>query len=855
MSRSALLGGSFLALLLWLSLSLTALAAVRQISASSQQPPEDVTRAGVSVVRLLVSYVDAKAAPTAPAVAQCSGLGVIVASWSPLAASTNTGSKNQGNNNWILTDGSLISSDQETPSCVSTHPGAKLSAIQIYASSAYKLQPIPLTLTETIPVKCSTTPCNKGVALFSVSTEPNDTRPFLDLATQDTTQTAGIALGQQGGAAGVLPTVVASAQDIDAFGQQVVEFLTPTEQLLTTQPKLEAGTPLVNSQGQLTGLHVSAGTSPNVAALQAFLKQNLPQSRGPNLVHDNWDKGVDAFYQKNMSVAHSAFVAASAANPQFQAARDFAAQTQQNPPASTGQSSKQPTSAPPQGPLTINGVTISYKVLLIVLGIVILVAALLVTSLLFGRARSQRAQRQKALKAELAEAERRAAVDAQRIAEQEAAQRDVWAQQPTLPPPTPVQASTPSGPLGRPELPCPNCGKMVPRDANFCPNCRLLLSPSESGLHLRVFPQVLGAPPTPQVSQMSPVLPASMPPIPPALPVPSSPAPVVPAGSLSEQPTIEIAPATATVGSAKNGKTDAEKTLPYGNVTKPKGRRLGFLAGTRSDPGIKRKYKPNEDSLFAAQGMLNGSPTPRQFGLFVVADGMGGHANGQDASRLAIQTIIDFLLPRLKTGGNLSDIAFEQLLAEGVQTANQAVHQHNMDQRADMGTTMTGTLIVDTTAFVANVGDSRTYLYREGEGLRKITNDHSVVASLVEAGIIKPDDIYTHPKRNQIYRSLGEKPAVEVDSFAVPLQMGDKLLLCSDGLWDMVRDPKIEEVIKTPVNDPGVTGNALIQAALDGGGEDNVSVIVVNVTEASKATRNPRFQLLAKPETVQMPKL
>jgi serine/threonine protein phosphatase PrpC len=130
-----------------------------------------------------------------------------------------------------------------------------------------------------------------------------------------------------------------------------------------------------------------------------------------------------------------------------------------------------------------------------------------------------------------------------------------------------------------------------------------------------------------------------------------------------------------------------------------------------------------------------------------------------------------------------------------------------------------------------------------------------VVASLVEAGIIKPDDIYTHPKRNHIYRSLGEKPNVEVDLFTVPLQEEDKLLLCSDGLWDMVRDPKIEDLIRNSAPDPSVMSDSLIQAAYEGGGEDNVSVIVIQVGEPAKVTSMPRVQLLAKPDTVQMPQL
>ena len=241
--------------------------------------------------------------------------------------------------------------------------------------------------------------------------------------------------------------------------------------------------------------------------------------------------------------------------------------------------------------------------------------------------------------------------------------------------------------------------------------------------------------------------------------------------------------------------------------------------------------------------------------LLVVADGMGGHANGQDASRLAIQTIIDYVLPRLLKDAELHGNSFAQLLVEGVKHANQAVHQHNMERHGDMGTTVTAALVVGATAYVANVGDSRTYLYRKSTGLTKITQDHSVVASLVEAGIIKPDDIYTHPKRSHIYRSLGEKPLVEVDLFKVELQQGDKLLLCSDGLWDMVRDPKIEDLIKNPAPNPSVTSDALIQAAFEGGGEDNVSVIVIQIGEPAKLTNIPRIDVLAKPDTVQIPQL
>ena len=248
------------------------------------------------------------------------------------------------------------------------------------------------------------------------------------------------------------------------------------------------------------------------------------------------------------------------------------------------------------------------------------------------------------------------------------------------------------------------------------------------------------------------------------------------------------------------------------------------------DAGTVRRSRPNEDSLVVLRSTCTHNGHLLPIDLYVVTDGMGGHSQGQEASRLAIQGMIQTVLPDILASEQLDDDSVIKILVEAVQWANQAVHESSQANSVEMGTTITAALVFDGTAYVVNVGDSRTYVYHAGEGkLSQVTRDHSLVARLVETGAISRDDVYTHPDRNKVYRGLGEKNEVKVDWFILPIQLGDHLILCSDGLWEMVRDKEIERIMNKYAANPPQASAALVEAALQGGGADNISVIVVRI--------------------------
>jgi len=258
---------------------------------------------------------------------------------------------------------------------------------------------------------------------------------------------------------------------------------------------------------------------------------------------------------------------------------------------------------------------------------------------------------------------------------------------------------------------------------------------------------------------------------------------------------------------------------------------VNLLAGQRSHVGIARADQPDEDSIFSLtiSGIYESHARPT-IGLYLVADGMGGHGDGEIASRLAAETVSNFLLQTtimpLLRGEEFSHQTITAHIDAAIQDANRKVLEGAHARGNDMGTTITLLMVIDEVAYVANVGDSRTYLWGQ-HGLGLITEDHSTVFKLFKAGQLDEEAIYTHPKRSEIYRSLGFLPDLEVDHFVLELTPDTTFILCCDGLWEMLRTEGIADVLMLGMADPQAVCDEFVKRANQAGGEDNISVVVV----------------------------
>jgi PPM family protein phosphatase len=273
---------------------------------------------------------------------------------------------------------------------------------------------------------------------------------------------------------------------------------------------------------------------------------------------------------------------------------------------------------------------------------------------------------------------------------------------------------------------------------------------------------------------------------------------------------------------------DADATLKLGNnqtLRKPGISALPYRVATCQSTGMERAH--NEDTLFTFSTFLDGLDDGHYLGIFLVADGMGGHQSGEIASHLAARGASQYLLENLIQDlmfapEDIKPAAIRKKMHTSVEKAQQLIRQ----RVPGGGTTLTLALVLDDHVYSAHVGDSRLYLVSKDGNLHVKTKDHSLVKRLVDLGEITEAEAAEHPQRNVLYRALGQSDDLlaDVDDFVI--RPKEKLVLCSDGLWGVIPQEELNALLSTDATLNGIA-EALVAAANEAGGPDNVSVVLV----------------------------
>lgn len=252
-----------------------------------------------------------------------------------------------------------------------------------------------------------------------------------------------------------------------------------------------------------------------------------------------------------------------------------------------------------------------------------------------------------------------------------------------------------------------------------------------------------------------------------------------------------------------------------------------YRAGYATDVGMQRDH--NEDALYAMTITLSSDQRTLPLGLYLVADGMGGHQYGEIASRVAAQAMATYVLKNLylrliDLQEEPPDISMQELLHDAINYAHHAI----LNQTPGGGTTMTAALLLGDNLTLAHVGDSRAYTLNPDGKLQAITRDHSLVKRLVELGQITSEEAIVHPQRNVLYRALGQGEPLEADITSLTLDPLSYLLICSDGLWGVVSDDTIQLAVLNGMH-PDDVCQTLVAAANTAGGPDNITVILIQM--------------------------
>ena len=251
-----------------------------------------------------------------------------------------------------------------------------------------------------------------------------------------------------------------------------------------------------------------------------------------------------------------------------------------------------------------------------------------------------------------------------------------------------------------------------------------------------------------------------------------------------------------------------------------------FSVGWCTDVGQVRNQ--NEDALFVLSGEQEASNAAPPFGLFMLADGMGGHQSGEIASALALRVAASWLLSHIyfplvdASDRGADQPSLTDVVREAILQANRVVTR----DYPGSGSTLTCAMVLGDRLFMGHVGDSRAYLLRAGQPARLLTKDHSLVNRLMEMGQLTEEEAAVHPQRNVLYRAIGQGATLEIDVFTYALEPEDRLLLCSDGLWGAVDEAEMWRLIQDAPT-PQQACAQLVAAANAAGGHDNISVVLI----------------------------
>ncbi len=252
-----------------------------------------------------------------------------------------------------------------------------------------------------------------------------------------------------------------------------------------------------------------------------------------------------------------------------------------------------------------------------------------------------------------------------------------------------------------------------------------------------------------------------------------------------------------------------------------------FLVASGQSVGRQREL--NEDSLFSLSTTIAGNSSNPPFGLFIIADGMGGHQYGEVASNTAIRTISGYVMKKFHNSlFSIPSQPVDESLQEIIQSAVMEAQRAVLREAPGSGTTVTAALVLGQQLTIAHVGDSRAYLLYNDQRMDPVTRDHSLVRRLEELGQITAAEAAVHPQRNVLYRAIGQGETLESDVVTTPFPIGGYLLICSDGLWGLVSDDEMRRIVYEAPNIQTACQN-LVAAANNAGGPDNISVILAQL--------------------------